>query len=102
MLGRRSCPSTDDLSVQPNSVPEGGAVTESLGQESTGLFDLLRRRLEGFPLDSGCSPELLERLDLARDEGRRNRGWLAGEHERNGVGVLVRDEPPLEQRFDEP
>ncbi len=32
---------------------------------------------------------------------RPHRGWRAREHERHGVGILVRDEPAFEQRVDE-
>jgi hypothetical protein len=52
-------------------------------------------------LDPCRSLELLERLDPARSEDRRNRRRLRSEHERHRVRVLVGDEPALEQRLDE-
>jgi hypothetical protein len=102
LLGRRRGTGTYDFPLEPNRVPEVDAVTESLGQEAASFVDLLWRRLEGFPLDTSCSLELLKRLDLTRGKDRRNRGRLVSEHQRHGVGVLVGDESAFEQRVDEP
>jgi hypothetical protein len=101
MLGGRCNAGADDLALSPDRVPEVDPVTEPPREEAAGFFDLLRRRPEGFPLDSGCSLELLEPLDPTRGEGPPDRRRLPREHERDGVGVRVGNEPTLEQRVDE-